>query len=218
METMQKFNPKITIDGDDYMVSLPTMRMILWMRTYLQQMPCLDNKSWHIPCITTSKSEMEESSYLFIGVPGENLLATRRDFLSAKNRIDSEWRYKQVGDAYWGFRPCLIPLDKYGCMRKLSPKENPNGSVVDGGTCLVDNHMVDVTGPTYSLIDIQAKISFQDSLVGQRNLTWFVVDGLLICANILFASPFDFFVDKRLLLSSADEFLFRDFLLPQPTI
>lgn len=208
-----KLDPQITIDGDAYKVSLPPLSALVFLQKYLKEHPHIRNQSWGRPCLSACRSEREESAYLFVALPGTDLVSTRYDE-GFGSGLKHHWEHKHDDGSLWGFRPCLIPLDNDGRMRKLSTKENPNGSVVDGGMCLLDKEPISFKNNWYETITAQTRISFVDSQVGQRNMSWFVVNGLLISANILFVATLDMFIKKELLLSSSEEFLFHDSIIP----
>lgn len=205
-------NVTIQMDGDAYMVALPPSSLVRQLLEYLKQHTCLRNNSWDKPFFVSKKSEAGESEYFIYSFGNPEYIERKilLDPTTASYDFSPLEGIKLLRTKTIGFRPLLIPLDKENHFQLFSEKENPFGSVVSGGRLQIDETIYERDHLPKEVHLFQSENTFRlaDSLVGGENLCWFIVRGMLLCANILFYSNAEILHEKQLLSTKGNDLLF----------
>ena len=168
----------LIMDGEYYIQSIPTYDMMTQMRSWA----CGSANGFPGMEIDCFVYHLKDKQY-------------RRYAASPYSRLLSRDEYRAPMETHCGWRPMLIPLDRYGqlsrCLKKIK-----NGTIVRGGTLsygetFCGRHQADfsdgvsgcaVLSTVFADIDIEIADSSDDP---DRNISWIVWDGKLVCSRVL---------------------------------
>lgn len=186
----------IRIDGDWYLATLPLkpiweavhgrvffekeMDFYLWEDIHI----VLDYPSDSRDQLTRGYYNLDKSGILC------NMTFQKINWM-AKHIVTHEGQLLGNNPSVYGYRPMLIPLDSSLQFRQdLLAKDNPNGSILEGGTFYVGSQRYDPSNAVVLDMKKRDELCFCNTEIGVPPLKWVVWDGFLYATANLAHVPF----------------------------